>query len=819
MNRRRRLLWAALASTLAMALAWSISSDTDLVDWSFTLSGQGSASAFDKSGGVRIRYAAIAADPDADAMAETARVLEQRTRRNSSASRVTVDGDVIQVALARVDTSAAESLAYRLLDTGSLRIVLVDNDAPFMHKLCAAVRDSPRSETRESNPIECTNDVWTGPYGRDERDVYLQANERRSLEAFIERTRQRTPDLPLAPSRSLVYERVAPREGAGPLDAPPQQMPYWRTYYVHSTNIVQADDIADAYVTLDQYTGQPAIIATLHDDGARRFATATSEHVGKRLAIAIGDTVLSAPSISSPISGGQFMLQAGAGSPASKQLELDMLHGSLFDATPAALPLKLQVQAIDPIPRTLSDADVRNAKLVWCLVIGVCVFVLVLLVASRIPPLSSSEPTTDPGQFPIGRLLVTFGAGMFVYLSLTIWIPFISEDELLALLGDVSDADTSHLSVFALGISPIVSAFVLVELAALAVPRWRGHRHSPTGRARMLTWIVVLSLALALLHGYTVALWLASSSYGPYGAMSSMDTRTIVLTTMTLAAGVMVMWLVVAAVSRYGLGNGISVVLLAGFLIQGVHLFEPTTRAPLSGADTHMLIGSALVLVLTTTWLLRLRVGGDRGLRLPTGGVIPIVETTGLFVIIASIPYIDESIPIEWQLALSPLGNDNPPMFIALLVALTVGFALVFSRPSLSDPDHRPSWSTFWLATGVSGGFLVLISIGPLWLARPDMLLIDALMLVIGTAIVMDITAEIGARRRHPDLVSIWPLHRVQHIDSTLASLRDASIPAFARGRYHRTLLYFFGPYIPIQIMVPNDQSERARALLTERAR
>src|SRR5437868_3505449 len=64
-------------------------------------------------------------------------------------------------------------------------------------------------------------------------------------------------------------------------------------------------------------------------------------------------------------------------------------------------------------------------------------------------------------------------------------------------------ADLANLSVVALGLSPAISGFVLVELAALLVPPWRPLRTGgPDGRAALRRAALVTSLVLAAIQGW-----------------------------------------------------------------------------------------------------------------------------------------------------------------------------------------------------------------------------------------------------------------------------------------------------------------------------
>ena len=88
------------------------------------------------------------------------------------------------------------------------------------------------------------------------------------------------------------------------------------------------------------------------------------------------------------------------------------------------------------------------------------------------------------------------------------------------------------------------------------------------------------------------------------------------------------------------------------------------------------------------------------------------------------------------------------------------------------------------------------------------------LWMAVATAIGMDLVSEWRARQRCRDLVVVWPMNRVQLADLAVHALQEAGIGAYTRGRYHRGLLYFFGPFVPIDIMVPADRADEAAGLL-----
>src|SRR5690606_231795 len=84
----------------------------------------------------------------------------------------------------------------------------------------------------------------------------------------------------------------------------------------------------------------------------------------------------------------------------------------------------------------------------------------------------------------------------------------------------------------------------------------------------------------------------------------------------------------------------------------------------------------------------------------------------------------------------------------------------------------------------------------------------------VATAILMDLVAEGRARWRRGDLVPLWPLHRVQEVDLVAEALTRAGIDVHTRGLYLRSMLHFFGPFVPVVLHVPGSRRDEAARLV-----
>lgn len=82
------------------------------------------------------------------------------------------------------------------------------------------------------------------------------------------------------------------------------KLPTGEEIWVTPQAIVTGDMIADAMVTENKFTQLPVVQFRLTDEGRSRFAAATRLHLGKRFAIVVNGTAVSAPIINSPILGG-----------------------------------------------------------------------------------------------------------------------------------------------------------------------------------------------------------------------------------------------------------------------------------------------------------------------------------------------------------------------------------------------------------------------------------------------------------------------------------------------------------------------------------
>jgi hypothetical protein len=168
---------------------------------------------------------------------------------------------------------------------------------------------------------------------------------------------------------------------------------------------------------------------------------------------------------------------------------------------------------------------------------------------------------------------------------------------------------------------------------------------------------------------------------------------------------------------------------------------------------------------------------------------------------------------------------------LLLIIALGVAFCWLFARPSLVAPiwsQHlrtiedagdlhiqacamaRAAFQRALLGTLAFLGALAFVA----WLDNGVKLAADAGTLLVITCAALDVAGELRFRGAHGDVAIVTAEHRLYAVGPELAALEAAGIACFPRALRHRTLLAFWGPYLPVEILVPRSQAVDARAVL-----
>ena len=161
-----------------------------------------------------------------------------------------------------------------------------------------------------------------------------------------------------------------PRERYGSENSPgPQVATQGQPLPTEETSLFLGDQLEAANVGTDQ-NGARVVSFSLKDEGARLFGDYTTQHVGEFFAIVLDGAVISAPSINSPITGGQGQITGGGigGFPRAEAEEL--VNVLRF----GSLPFPVEELASDTIDPTLGQEFLNSSLLAGAIAIILVIF-------------------------------------------------------------------------------------------------------------------------------------------------------------------------------------------------------------------------------------------------------------------------------------------------------------------------------------------------------------------------------------------------------------------------------------------------------------
>jgi preprotein translocase subunit SecD len=100
-------------------------------------------------------------------------------------------------------------------------------------------------------------------------------------------------------------------------------------YLIEKRVMVSGEDLTDAQPGFDQRTSEPIVSFRFNNNGARRFAQATQENVGRPFAIVLDNEVISAPVIREPILGGSGQISGNFTVESANTLAILLRAGAL----------------------------------------------------------------------------------------------------------------------------------------------------------------------------------------------------------------------------------------------------------------------------------------------------------------------------------------------------------------------------------------------------------------------------------------------------------------------------------------------------------
>lgn len=286
---------------------------------------------------------------------------------------------------------------------------------------------------------------------------------------------------------------------------------------------------------------------------------------------------------------------------------------------------------------------------------------------------------------------------------------------LMSLLDMFSGGAFSNASIFALGIMPYISASIVMQLLAVAVPYFQKmQREGESGRKKINWYTRILTVGILLFQAPS---YLMNLKMQAYGALSSgVDwSLFMIAATIILAAGSMfVLWLG-ERITDKGIGNGISLIIMIGIIARLPQAFvqEVSSRfTAISGGGLVMFIIEIAILyaVVCASLLLvqgvrkipvqyakRLvgnkQYGGARQyipLKLFAANVMPIIFAQALmFIPLAIVQYSTDQTGFVVRSLMDHRSLLYNIVFAALIIAFTFFYTAITLNPTQMAEDMK----------------------------------------------------------------------------------------------------------------------------------
>lgn len=321
------------------------------------------------------------------------------------------------------------------------------------------------------------------------------------------------------------------------------------------------------------------------------------------------------------------------------------------------------------------------------------------------------------------RLLFTLGALIVYRLGTFVPIPGINPEAfaqgfqsqqggLLGTLNIFAGGAVERMAIFALNIMPYISASIIMQLMSAVIPSLEAiKKEGEQGRRQINQYTRYLTVFLATMQGYFIAVSLQSNTGGGLPVVANPGPFFLMTTVVTLVGGVMFLLWLGEQITARGVGNGVSLIIFAGIVAElpraiASLLEQGRTGAGIGGGAILIIAALALALIAFVVFIERSQrrilvqyprrqVGqrmtqGEKShlpLKLNVSGVIPPIFASSLLLLPATAAgAVGEGSP-EWLQNLTFLFAPGRPSYIALYALLIIGFTFVYTSVVFNVED------------------------------------------------------------------------------------------------------------------------------------
>ncbi|MGD0328423.1 MAG: preprotein translocase subunit SecY [Minisyncoccia bacterium] len=170
------------------------------------------------------------------------------------------------------------------------------------------------------------------------------------------------------------------------------------------------------------------------------------------------------------------------------------------------------------------------------------------------------------------RILFLMGALALFRLLAAVPIPgvdraalasFFANNQFFGLLNIFSGGGLSRLSIVMLGVGPYITSSIIMQLGTIIFPQVKQayFEEGEAGRAKFIQWSRLFTIPIAILQSLGFLLLLQSQ-----GVIAHLGAAAFITNIALVAAGSMLLMWLGELVTEFGIGNGVSLIILAGIL-------------------------------------------------------------------------------------------------------------------------------------------------------------------------------------------------------------------------------------------------------------
>ncbi|MBT4857001.1 preprotein translocase subunit SecY [Candidatus Uhrbacteria bacterium] len=369
---------------------------------------------------------------------------------------------------------------------------------------------------------------------------------------------------------------------------------------------------------------------------------------------------------------------------------------------------------------------------------------------------------------------------------------FLDSNQFLGLLNVFSGGTLESFSLVAIGVAPYITASITFQLLGMIFPQVEEMQKEATGREKINRWTRYATAPLALVQGYGL-ITIIQQQGGHLSTGFDLGGFSLLAALLSMMAGTMFLMWLGELISEKGVGNGISVIILAG-IISGLPTVVQQIIATYTSAELFNVIMYVALTLVTVVAVVVINEGqrnvpvqyarGIRGgtsqkvqshlpLRVNMGGMIPIIFAISIIVfppLLAQF-FADARSEIvqkaaNWVIVIFADNLFYGVVFFLLVFSFTFFYAAIIFRPDQVAenlqkqggfiPGVRPGEQTQsyleWLRNRILLGgalFLSIIAVLPLFVqaatGSPNLAVGGASILIV-VAVLIDMVKQIEAQ-------------------------------------------------------------------------